>query len=253
MLTTILFLIVCSISTSQSQIFYNCDFEESCNDFIFDSYWFVDNVSSHIDHTYGNLSGHYITYTNTSVSYPLTTFRTRDWIDTSSNLTACLTQWIYSGPGGVYFEIELAQGDDLQARNPIGVIGMSLDDPQWRSTTIEIPYTTHFVLDTIFTNITSSLDLDDISVSLCPSTNPIPPITRVLDCDFDENLCPELFSFSNYSYSWSMVQAEEAQNYTKTAPAVDYSVGDKTGVLYYKLNVLFFTIFHFSRSLHMAK
>lgn len=253
MLTTILLLIVCSISTSQSQIFYKCDFEESCEDFIFDSYWIVDNVSSHIDHTYGNLSGHYITYTNTSESYPLTTFRTRDWIDTPSNLTACFTQWIYSGPGGVYFNVELAQGDDLQARNPIGGVGMNLNDPQWRGGTIEVPYTTHFVLYAIYTNITSLLDLDDISVSSCPSTKPIPPITKALDCDFDQNLCPELFSFSNYSYSWSTVQAEVAQNYTTTAPAVDYSVGDKTGILYYELNVLFLTIFHFLRSLHLAK
>jgi hypothetical protein len=231
MLTAILLLILCSISTSQSQIIYKCNFEESCEDFVFDSYWFVENVSSHDDHTYGNLSGHYITYTNTSVSQPLTTFRTRDWIDTSSNLTSCLSLWIYSGPGGVIFKLELAQGDDLQARIPAGDLGLNMNDPQWRGTTVELPYTTRFVPSVIFTNITSLLDLDDLSVSLCRSSKPIPPLIKALDCDFDKTLCPDLVSLSNYSYSWSIVQAEEAKNSTTTAPAVDYSIGDQTGIL----------------------
>ena len=227
----VLLLLFCLLSTSQSQSIYRCDFEEPCEDFVFDSYWIVENVSSHIDHTYGNLSGHYITYINTSVSTPLTTFRARDWVETTSNLTACLSQWIYSGPGEVYFEMELAQGDDLQARLPVGRIGMNVPDPQWRGGSIEFPYATHFVPFVLYTNITSVLDLDDISVSLCPRTNPIPPTRTVLDCDFDKTLCPELISWSNYSYSWSMIQAGKAQNYTKTAPAVDYSIGDETGLL----------------------
>ena len=120
MLTIILLLSFSSISTSESQTLYKCDFEEKCQDFLFDSYWTVKNVSTHADHTYGNLSGHYITYTNSSLSHPLTSFRTRNWIDPSLTLTVCLTQWIYSGPGGVEFSLELAQGDDLQARIPAG-------------------------------------------------------------------------------------------------------------------------------------
>jgi hypothetical protein len=231
MLTTTLLLIFCCISALQSQVLYECDFEESCEDFIFDSYWFVGNVSSHIDHTYGNLSGHYITYTNTSVSKPLTTFHTQNWVDTTENLTACLSQWIYSGPGTVVYQIEIAQGDDLQARYPVGQFGMSMDDPQWRGTGFELPYTTHYIPYILYTNITSLLDLDDLSVTLCTSKIPIPSITKVLDCDFDETLCPDLVSLSNYSYSWSTVEAGEAQNYTTTAPINDYSVGNETGIL----------------------
>ena len=231
MLVAILLLVFCSIASAQTEVFYKCDFEKPCEDFVFDSYWFMKNVSSHIDHTYGNLSGHYITYTNTSVSQPLTTFRTRDWVDLSSNLTTCLSQWIYSGPGGVYWEIELAQGDDLQARLPAGSVGMNTDDPQWRGTSIELPYITHFVPYVLFSNITSLLDIDDLSVWSCNDSTPIPPITTVLDCDFDVTLCPDLISLSNYTYSWSTIQAEEAQNNTSTAPAADYSVGDETGIL----------------------
>jgi hypothetical protein len=230
MLIIILLLSFFSASISDTQVYYECDFEEQCEHFIFDSYWIVYNVSSHIDHTYGNLSGHYITYTNTSVSEPLTTFHARDWIDPPPNQTACLSQWIYSGPGEVYFELELAQGDDLQARIPAGRLGMNMNDPQWRGVEIELPYTMHFVPYVIFTNITTSLDLDDLSISSCNSSRPIPEQTIVLDCDFDKTLCPDLVSLSNYSYSWSMVQAEEAQNYTTTAPAVDYSIGDQTGI-----------------------
>ncbi|CAM4986237.1 unnamed protein product [Rotaria socialis] len=229
MLLIVLLLSFCFISTSQSQSIFKCDFEESCDDFLFDSYWIVENVSSHIDHTYGNISGHYITYTNSSISQPLTTFRTRDWIDTSSNLVANVAQSIYSGPGGVYYTIELAQGDDLQARLPVGGIGMNLIDPQWRDVTIEMPYATHFVPFIQFTNITSSLDIDDLAISLSSSSKPIPPITTILDCDFDKTFCSELISLSNYSYSWSVVQADEAQNYTAQAPTVDYSVGNETG------------------------
>ncbi len=55
-------------------IYYKCDFEEKYEDCTFDSYWIVHNISSYKDHTYGNLSGHYITYTNTSISQPLTIF-----------------------------------------------------------------------------------------------------------------------------------------------------------------------------------
>jgi len=142
-----------------------------------------------------------------------------------------LSQWIYSGPGEVVFELELAQGDDLQARIQVSGIGLNMDDPQWRGTTVELPYTTRFVPYVIYTNITSLLDLDDLSVSLCNSSKPIPPLIKVLDCDFDKTLCPDLVSLSNYSYSWSMVQAEQAKNYTTTAPAVDYSIGDQTGIL----------------------
>ncbi|CAF1276301.1 unnamed protein product [Rotaria magnacalcarata] len=230
MLPVIILLSFCLISTSQSQQLFGCDFEESCEHFLFDSYWIVENVSSHADHTYGNLSGHYITYTNSSVLQPfITTLRTRDWINTSSNLTAWFSNWFYSGPGGVYYQLELAQGDDLQARIPVGTIGFNPDDPQWRCTSIEMPYVNRFVPFILFTNITSSLDLDDISVYLSYSSKPIPPIKTMFDCDFDKTFCPELVSLSNYSYSWSMVQAEQAQNYTIQAPDVDYSIGDKTG------------------------
>jgi len=243
MLIIILLLSFCSVSLSQTELFYECDFEEQCKDFIFDSYWIVENISSHIDHTYGNLSGHYITYTNTSVSQPLTNFHTRDWVDPPENLTVCLSQWIYSGPGGVYIDWELAQGDDQQARLPLGRFSMEMNDPQWRGVSIEIPYTNHFIPYVVFTNITSLLDLDDLSVSSCPSSVPIPLITTIFDCDFDTTLCPDLVSLSNYSYSWSTIQAQEAQNYTSTAPGVDYSVGDKTGIRYQKLNVFIFNDF----------
>jgi len=243
MLIIILLLVFCSTSASGAEIYYKCDFEEKCEDFVFDSYWIVHNISSHNDHTYGNLSGHYITYTNTSVSQPLTIFHARNWVDPPSNLVACLSQWIYSGPGEVYWEIELAQGDDLQARLPIGRVGMNMDDPQWRGTSMELSYATHFIPYVIFTNITSLLDIDDLLVESCNSTRPIPPITTILDCDFDKTLCPDLISLSNYSYTWSIVQAEEAQNYTSTAPALDYSVGDGTGICYQKLNVFIFNDF----------
>jgi len=253
MLIIILLLVFCLTSTSLTEISYKCDFEEKCEDFVFDSYWIVDNISSHIDHTYKNLSGHYITYTNTSVSQPLTTFHVRNWVDPPSNLVACLSQWIYSGPGGVYWKIELAQGDDLQARLPTGLFGMYMDDPQWRGIGTELPYATHFVPYVIFTNITSLLDIDDLSVAPCTSTRPIPPITTILDCDFDKTICPDLISLSNYSYTWSTVQAEEGKNYTSTAPAVDYSVGDGTGIRYQKLNILFLTILYRFRSLYLAQ
>jgi hypothetical protein len=227
----ILLLVFCSTAVSQTETYYECDFETKCEDFIFDSYWFFENTSSHADHTYGNISGHYITYTNTSDSQPLTTFYIRDWVDHPSNLTACLSQWIYSGPGEVYWEVELAQGDDLQARLPVGVFGMNMNDPQWRGTSVEFPYANHYIPYVIFTNITSALDIDDLSVESCLSASPIPSITTVLDCDFDQTLCPDLLSLSNYSYSWSKIQAEEAQNFTSEAPVVDYSVGTETGIL----------------------
>ncbi|CAF4703219.1 unnamed protein product, partial [Rotaria socialis] len=85
---------------------------------------------------------------------------------------------------GVYYTIELAQGDDLQARLPVGGIGMNLIDPQWRDVTIEMPYATHFVPFIQFTNITSSLDIDDLAISLSSSSKPIPPITTILDCHY---------------------------------------------------------------------
>ncbi|UJR18512.1 hypothetical protein I4U23_005419 [Adineta vaga] len=223
------FIFCCYLSTSHSQNLYHCDFEDKCEDFLFDSYWIVENISSHIDHTYGNLSGHYITYTNTSTSTPLTTFRTRNWVYTSANFTTCLTLWIYSGPGRVNYEIQMAQGDDLQTRLPVGNIGMNLDDPQWRSMTIEMPYVSHYIPYIVLTNITSKLDLDDISVSSCPTTRPIQPKITVLSCDFDENLCPELFSLPYYTYSWSVVEAQLAHNYTSDAPIVDYSMNDTQG------------------------
>lgn len=231
MLKVIILLTICCWTTIvQGQIFYKCDFEEQCEDFVFDDYWFVDNVSSHIDHTYKNLSGHYITYTNTSFSQPLTTYQTRGWVDPPADLTACLSQWFYSGPGGFDLDIELAQGDDLQARLPVGHFGVNLDDPQWRGFDVVLPFATHFVPFVIYNNITSLLDLDDLSVWSCSPGKPVPPITTILDCDFDKNLCSELVSLSNYSYTWSIIQAEEAQNYTTTAPPVDYSVGSGEGI-----------------------
>ncbi|CAF1184194.1 unnamed protein product [Rotaria sp. Silwood1] len=208
MLITILLLGYCFISTSKTQKISQCNFEKPCEDFLFDSYWIVENVSSHIDHTYGNLSGHYITYTNSSISQPLTVFRTKDWINTPLNLIAC---------------------DDLQARLPIGIIGIGVNDPEWDGITIEMFYATLFIPFVSFTNITGSLDIDDLSVSLCPSSKPIPSIKMIFDCDFDKTVCSELVSFSHYSYSWSVVQAEEAENYTIQAPEVDYFVGNKTG------------------------
>jgi hypothetical protein len=164
MFTIILLLGFC-LTTTQSAMFYGCDFEKKCDDFVFDSYWIVHNVSSHEDHTYENISGHYITYMNTSTSQPLTTFRTQNWVDSApANFTTCISQWIYSGPGEVYLELELAQGDDLQARLPVGVFGMNINDPQWRETTFELPFLNHFVPFILFTNITSALDIDDLWV-----------------------------------------------------------------------------------------
>ncbi|CAF3651739.1 unnamed protein product [Rotaria sp. Silwood1] len=229
MLITILLLGYCFISTSKTQKISQCNFEKPCEDFLFDSYWIVENVSSHIDHTYGNLSGHYITYTNSSISQPLTVFRTKDWINTPLNLIACLSSWVYLVRGRIYFNLELAQGDDLQARLPIGIIGIRVNDPEWDGITIEMFYATLFIPFVSFTNITGSLDIDDLSVSLCPSSKPIPSIKMIFDCDFDKTVCSELVSFSHYSYSWSVVQAEEAENYTIQAPEVDYFVGNKTG------------------------
>lgn len=234
MFTIILLLGFCLTTTkTQSAMSYGCDFEKKCDDFVFDSYWIVHNVSSHEDHTYGNISGHYITYMNTSTSQPLTTSRTQNWVDSApANFTTCISQWIYSGPGEVYFELELAQGDDLQARLPVGRFGMNMNDPQWRGTAVELPFLNHFVPFILFTNITSALDIDDLWVFPCPSSTPIPPITTVFECDFDQTLCPDLISLSNYAYNWSMIEAEEAENYTSTAPAVDYSVGNEKGIFF---------------------
>jgi hypothetical protein len=165
-----------------------------------------------------------------STSQPTTTFQTRDWMDPSLNVTACVSIWIYSGPGGVRIGIELGQGDDQQARNPITGVGIYADCPQWRGwTQLESPYTDHFIAYVIFTNITSSVDIDDISIDMCSTSKPIPPTQTILDCDFDEMLCPDLFSFSTYSYTWSFIQA---QNDTIEASVVDYCIGDKTGIIY---------------------
>ena len=180
-------------------------------------------------HTYKNLSGHYITYINESTTQPLTIVYTRDWVDTPANTSTCFSFWVYNGTGGVYFELELAQGDDLQARLPVAFMGMNFNDPQWRGTSIVLPYTYRSIPFMLFTNITGALDMDDIQVLSCGSPGPVPPVITILNCDFDQNLCPDLISLSNYSYHWSTIQAEEAQNYSSTAPQVDYSVGDKTG------------------------
>lgn len=235
MLRTILLLSFYLISTSQSQplSLFKCDFEESCEDFIFDQYLTVHNISTHIDHTFKNLSGHYITYTNSSTSRPLTVFRANDWMNVSTTDAAWFSIWFYFGPGQVNYNLELAQGDDLQARLPLSGIGMNFEDPQWRGAAIELPYAfKRFIPFALFTKINGSLDLDDISIYLNNNrTKPLPPITTVFECDFDTTHCPDLVPLSNYSYSWYVVQAEKAQNYTSEAPDFDYSVGDKTGIL----------------------
>jgi len=228
-----LFLVFNLVVFSKTQIFYQCDFEEQCNDFVFDSHWIVKNISSHMDHTYMNLSGHYISYTDDSNSTPVTIYHTRSWVDPPKNMTACITQWYYLQPGSFDFDIELAQGDDLQARLYAGRIGASMNQSQWvGGGQVELPYASHhYVPHIIFADIAGSVDFDDLSVFPCLPTTPIPPTITTFECDFDQNLCPELISLGNYSYSWSSIQAEEAQNYTSTAPAVDHSVGDKTGIL----------------------
>ncbi|CAF1070886.1 unnamed protein product [Adineta steineri] len=230
MVTIIGLLVISLISTLSSEAFY-CDFEKSCEDFVFDSHWMVQNVSSHIDHTYQNLSGHYITYTNASVSQPLPIIRTQS-IELGPNETICITHWMWSiKDGAVDFDINYAQGDDLQSQSPGAHIGYPMSDSDWSGGTIGIPYilSDHFYLLLKFTSMTSPLDIDDLSLSICPSSQSRPPTTIVFDCDFDKTLCPELKSLSNYSYTWSIIEAQQAQNYTSTAPSIDYSIGNKTG------------------------
>ncbi|CAF1404736.1 unnamed protein product [Rotaria sordida] len=230
MVTIIALLVISLISALSSKTFY-CDFEKPCEDFVFDSHWTVEKISSHIDHTYQNLSGHYITYTNTSVSQPLTIVRTQS-IELGPNETVCITPWMWSIKNGeVNFHINYAQGDDLQSQTPGYQIGFPLSDSNWTGGNIGIPYTLsdHFYLLFKFISITSPLDIDDLSVSICTSSQSRPPTTTVFDCDFDKTLCPEFESLSNYSYTWSTIEAEEAQNYTATAPSIDYSIGNKTG------------------------
>lgn len=252
MLTVILLLGLSSGILGQEGISYQCDFEQPCDDFRFDSFWFVKNVSTHPDHTYGNLSGHYITYINESTTQPLTIIHTRDWVDTPWNSSSCFAYWVYSGPGEVYFDLELAQGDDRQARLPVGRIGMNVDDPQWRGATITLPFTHRSIPYVLFTNITSALDMDDLQILSCTSPEPVPPIITILDCDFDLKLCPELFSLSNYSYQWSVIQAGEAQNYTSTAPKMDFSVGNENGTGK-KRNIFCRLIVSHCRTLHLAE
>ncbi|CAF3375098.1 unnamed protein product [Rotaria sp. Silwood2] len=169
-----------------------------------------------MDHTYGNLSGHYITYGNSSTSQPLTIFRTKDWISPLSNLIACLSSWFYIRYGKVYYDIELAQGDDLQARLLLGNFAIGWNDPQWIHLSRELFYATRFVPCVLFKNITSSFDIDDLSILFCNSSQPIPLIITMLDCDFDKTV---------------LIQAEQALNYTAQAPEVDYSIGNKKGML----------------------
>ncbi|CAF3579567.1 unnamed protein product [Rotaria sp. Silwood1] len=209
MLTTIAFLIVCLLPASPAQILYKCNFEEPCGAFVFDSNWIVKNVSSHIDHTYGNLCGHYITYINNSVSQTLATFVTQQFIEASMNQTV---------------------GDDLQSRISAGSIGTRFFGTEWLRMDFQPQYApSHFHLYILFTSITRSVNIDDISVSLGSSLIPTPPPPTVFNCDFDKTVCSQLFSFSNYAYSWSTIQAKNAQNYTAEAPGVDYLIGDQTG------------------------
>lgn len=229
MFTGILLLGLSLAVLGQSGVYYQCDFEHPCDDFRFDAFWIVHNVSTHPDHTYGNLSGHYITYINESTAQPLTIVHVRDWVDTPEGFSSCFAYSVYPGPGEVYFDIELAQGDDLQARLPAGRLGMSTDDPQWSDGSITLPYTHRSIPYILFTNITGPVDLDDLQIVSCISPEPVPPVITIFECDFDENLCPELFSLSNYSYQWSVIQAGEAQNYTSTAPKIDFSVGNESG------------------------
>ena len=231
MLLSILLFVVFSSSTilGQSGIYYQCDFEQPCEDLRFDSDWIVNNVSSHPDHTYGNLSGHYITYIGESTTEPVAVVRTRDWVDTPWNASTCFSYWVYLAPGDIAFVIELAQGDDLQARLPDGGIGINMNESQWVGGSIVLPYTHRSIPFILFTNITGIVDMDDVQILDCVSSGPVPPVVTIFECDFDQNLCPDLISLSNYSYHWSSIQAEEAQNYTATAPKVDYSVGKETG------------------------
>lgn len=217
--------------TVHSQVLYQCNFEEECFDFVFDTYWILNNTGQHVDHTYNNISGHYATYNNKSTSEPKTSFRTNGWIDLTNNMTSCITMWIYSGPGGVYFTLELAQGDDLQARMPVGNIGLNFNDAQWRMITVEMPMNNHYASYINILNITTSLDLDDISVNVCPLTYPWKSRVTALHCDFDESSCSEIVSLSDYSYEWSYVKAAVAQNYTSKAPSVDQSIGTSEGKL----------------------
>ncbi|UJR08117.1 hypothetical protein I4U23_012394 [Adineta vaga] len=230
MFVTVVFLLFCFITPSQSQNVVYCDFEETCNDLIFDNYWIVNNVSTHVDHTYGNLSGHYVTSTHLGILKPSITFRTKDWINVPPKYAACVTQWVSSNQTDIDFTMELAQGDDLQARLQTGRVGVEGDNTKWFTFTLETPYASQFIPFMSYRNVTQSIDLDDISISLCPDSKWTPEI-KVFQCDFDKTLCPEFISLSNYSYSWSIIQAQQAQNYTIQAPPADYSIGDQTGLL----------------------
>ncbi len=85
------------------------------------------------------------------------------------------------------------QGNDLQARLPAGLLGINSTDLDWIVMIIELPYANHFILYVLYTDITSLLDLDDLSFFFsCNSSKPIPPITTV----FDRTLCSDLISFS---------------------------------------------------------
>lgn len=228
--TTILLFVLGCITTCQLQEIYYCDFEEDCDGLLFDKYWTVNNVSTHADHTYGNLSGHYITTTDLGTWKPAINFRAKDWIEPPTNMTACLTQWIYSNETKIVFGGELAQGDDLQSRLSAGFIGIGGNNSKWVGFTIELFYADRFIVFGSYFNVSQSIDLDDMSISLCNNSRS-PPETKVLECDFDRNLCPELISLSNYSYSWSVIQAKQALIDAKEAPPVDYSVGDETGTI----------------------
>jgi hypothetical protein len=219
------------------QKLYECDFEEVCKDFVLDNNWIVKDTSTHVDHTYGSLLGHYATYQMTSTS---SIVRSRGSINPAANQTSCMSIWLYSALGSVTLNFEMAQGDDQQARLSAGQIGMSVDNPQWRGSTIELPYANNYVLYVDFLNVTGMLDIDDLSISLCPPSMPIMPILTLLDCDFDQLSCTDLVSLSNYAYNWSSVQAAiAADNGTSGAPMIDHSTGTAEGSSVTHSNILF--------------
>jgi hypothetical protein len=206
-----------------------CDFESPCLDFQLDNNWRLAHGDSGIginhDHTWGNASGHYLSYA--PISRP-SVIRTKTWLTTSTERPMCFSLWFFTPLLYMPFYVQLVQGDDEQLIRMIAIVpGKNGSD--WSQLSVLLPPGEKFAI-LISANISAvPLVFDDLSVDFCSGSSPDPPPRALYTCDFEQSCADGVWPLPNYPYTWRRDQASVAHSIDALAPSVDYTYGDSIG------------------------
>ncbi|CAF1192990.1 unnamed protein product [Rotaria sp. Silwood1] len=132
--------------------------------------------------------------------------------------------WYYTPRLSLPFSIQIVQGDDEFLTRVIASIpGKDPSINDWTQINVLLPAEKIKIYVRLNVSV-GPLAFDDFIVDYCDQPRPSPP-NILLACDFESSCTDKFISLPEYTYQWSLIEADDAVKQQSQAPPIDYTFG----------------------------